>query len=357
LPTSATYIITSIMAAPALIQLGVPKLVAHMFVFYFGILADLTPPTAISTYATSSIAGADVWKTQWTAMTLALSGFIIPFSFAYDPALMMLGASPTHVALRTAAAALGIVMLGAGLIGYLRGPTRRWERALLLGGALHEAFHGRARQPRSARAGSRLPAGHVERGARRARDDEEPRDDPAAARGDRPRQGGGRPRPGRRPDGVPRPEVALPRGRPVHPHLLRDRHARSRHARHERRDLSRHDRHEEHDAVPPGQGRPALGPALPEVHGPRRADGGRVRDRLGPDHALPRGLADPGGCLGVGRDGRLSRGAGGAGPLRDRRPGGSRERRDRDRRSHHGRSGDVRDRGALRRVHRVRLRR
>src|SRR5436190_3643771 len=142
LPTSATYIITSIMAAPALVQLGVPKLVAHMFVFYFGILADLTPPTAISTYATASIAWADVWRTQWTAMTLALSGFIIPFSFAYDPALMMLGASPTHVALRTAAAALGIVMLGAGLIGYLRGPTRRWERALLLGGALLLIFPG-----------------------------------------------------------------------------------------------------------------------------------------------------------------------------------------------------------------------
>jgi TRAP transporter 4TM/12TM fusion protein len=68
LPTSATYIITSIMAAPALVQLGVPLLAAHMFVFYFGILADLTPPTAISTYATSAIAGADVWRTQWVAM-------------------------------------------------------------------------------------------------------------------------------------------------------------------------------------------------------------------------------------------------------------------------------------------------
>ena len=142
LPTSATYIITSIMAAPALVLLGVPKLVAHMFVFYFGILADLTPPTAISTYATSSIAGADVWKTQWTAMALALSGFIIPFSFAYDPALMMLGASAPHVVLRTAAATLGIVMLGAGLIGYLRRPTRRWERALLLAGALLLIFPG-----------------------------------------------------------------------------------------------------------------------------------------------------------------------------------------------------------------------
>jgi TRAP-type uncharacterized transport system fused permease subunit len=142
LPTSATYIITSIMAAPALVQLGVPKLVAHMFVFYFGILADLTPPTAISTYATSSIAGADVWRTQWLAMMLALSGFIIPFSFAYDPALLMLDAGLLHIGWRTAAATLGIVMLGAGLIGYLRAPARWWERALLLGGAVFLIFPG-----------------------------------------------------------------------------------------------------------------------------------------------------------------------------------------------------------------------
>ncbi len=120
LPTSATYIITSIMAAPALVELGVPKLVAHMFVFYFGILADLTPPTAISTYATSSIAGADVWRTQWLGMMLALSGFIIPFSFVYDPALLLINASVPHIVLRTLAATLGIVMLGAGLIGYFR---------------------------------------------------------------------------------------------------------------------------------------------------------------------------------------------------------------------------------------------
>ncbi len=142
LPTSATYIITSIMAAPALEQLGVPKLVAHMFVFYFGILADLTPPTAISTYATSSIAGADVWRTQWLAMMLALSGFVIPFSFAYDPALLLINASVPHIALRTVAATLGILMLGAGLIGYFRAPTRPWERALLLLGAVLLIFPG-----------------------------------------------------------------------------------------------------------------------------------------------------------------------------------------------------------------------
>ena len=142
LPTSATYIITSIMAAPALVQLGVPVLAAHMFVFYFGILADLTPPTAISTYATSSIAGADVWKTQWMAMGLALSGFIIPFSFAYDPALLLLQSSVAHIVLRVLATTLGIVMLSAGVIGYLRTPTRLWERAVLLAGAVLLIFPG-----------------------------------------------------------------------------------------------------------------------------------------------------------------------------------------------------------------------
>ncbi len=142
LPTSATYIITSIMAAPALVQLGIPKLAAHMFVFYFGILADLTPPTAISTYATSSIAGADVWRTQWTAMMLALSGFIIPFSFAYDPALLLIGAGVGHIVLRTAASTLGIAMLGAGLIGYFVAPARPWERAVLLAGSLLLIFPG-----------------------------------------------------------------------------------------------------------------------------------------------------------------------------------------------------------------------
>lgn len=144
LPTSATYIITSIMAAPALVQLGVPKLVAHMFVFYFGILADLTPPTAISTYATSSIAGADVWRTQWLAMMLALSGFVIPFSFAYDPALLLMSPSVGAIVWRTAAATLGIVMLGAGLIGYLRRATRLWERGALLAGAFALIFPGTA---------------------------------------------------------------------------------------------------------------------------------------------------------------------------------------------------------------------
>ncbi len=142
LPTSATYIVTSIMAAPALTALGIPALVAHMFVFYFGILADLTPPTAISAYATSSIAGADVWQTQWKAFLLALSGFVIPYSFAYDPALLLVDAGLAAIAFRAAAATTGIVMLAAGLIGYLRGPTPPWQRAVLLAGAFLLIFPG-----------------------------------------------------------------------------------------------------------------------------------------------------------------------------------------------------------------------
>jgi TRAP transporter 4TM/12TM fusion protein len=142
LPTSATYIMTSIMAAPALELLGVPKLVAHFFVFYFGILADLTPPTAIATYATASIAGADVWKTQMLGTMLSLSGFVIPFAYVYDPALLLIDASVAHIAYRTLTATAGVIMLSAALIGYLRGPCRLWERAVLTAGSVLLIFPG-----------------------------------------------------------------------------------------------------------------------------------------------------------------------------------------------------------------------
>ena len=142
LPTSATYIITAIMAAPALELLGVPKLVAHFFVFYFGILADLTPPTAISTYATAAIAGADVWRTQMYGMMLSLSGFIIPFAYVYDPAILLVNASVGQILFRTATATLGVIMLSAAVIGYLRTAARPWERLVLLAGSFLLIFPG-----------------------------------------------------------------------------------------------------------------------------------------------------------------------------------------------------------------------
>jgi TRAP transporter 4TM/12TM fusion protein len=142
LPTSATYIITAIIAAPALTKFGLPPLVAHMFVFYYGILADLTPPTAIATYATSAIAGADVWKTQMTAMFMALSGFIIPFSFSYDPAILLIYTSVWSVVQQAITAAIGIVMLSGGVLGFFRVRTLLYERVLLLIGALLLIFPG-----------------------------------------------------------------------------------------------------------------------------------------------------------------------------------------------------------------------
>ena len=142
LPTSATYIMTSIMAAPALELLGVPRLVAHFFVFYFGILADLTPPTAIATYATASIANADVWRTQMLGMMLSLSGFIIPFAYVYDPALLLVDASAAHIVYRSLTATVGVIMLSAGVVGHLRAACRLWERALLVGGSILLIFPG-----------------------------------------------------------------------------------------------------------------------------------------------------------------------------------------------------------------------
>src|SRR6267142_2343103 len=109
--------------------------------FFFNDTAT-TEIYTLSLHDALPIAGADVWRTQWVAMMLALSGFIIPFSFAYDPALMLIGAGVGHIVLRTIASTLGIVMLGAGLIGYFVVALRPWERAVMLAGSLLLIFPG-----------------------------------------------------------------------------------------------------------------------------------------------------------------------------------------------------------------------
>ena len=85
LPTTANFIVTSMMAAPALLQFGVPPMAAYMFVFYFGIAADLSPPVALAAYAGAGIAGDDPMKTGFTAFKLALAGFLIPYIYVYNP--------------------------------------------------------------------------------------------------------------------------------------------------------------------------------------------------------------------------------------------------------------------------------
>jgi TRAP transporter 4TM/12TM fusion protein len=129
IPTIPNYIITSAIAAPALLQLGVPLIVSHMFVFYFGIMADLTPPVALAAFAASSIAKESGMKIGFKAVQIAIAGFVIPYMAVYDPALMLQGdPSALAVAYIVAKAVLAIVLWGAAAVGHLRAPLNPVER-------------------------------------------------------------------------------------------------------------------------------------------------------------------------------------------------------------------------------------
>jgi TRAP transporter 4TM/12TM fusion protein len=135
-PTIPNYIITSTMAAPALAVYAVPPLVAHMFVFYYGLLADLTPPVALAAFAGAGIAKADPTKTGLNAFRLAFAGFLVPFIFVYDNSLLLLNTTTVGAIGITLTAVVGIVFLGAGAIGYFLVPAKLYERALFVAGAL-----------------------------------------------------------------------------------------------------------------------------------------------------------------------------------------------------------------------------
>ncbi|MCP3056071.1 TRAP transporter permease [Aurantimonas marianensis] len=138
IPTIPNYIITSSIAGPALLALGVPLIVSHMFVFYFGILADLTPPVALACFAAAPIAKAPGLKISMEAVKVALAGFIIPFMAVYTPALMLQDGGPLAeaigywpaVAYVVFKACLAIGLWGAAAIGFLVAPLKWWERLL-----------------------------------------------------------------------------------------------------------------------------------------------------------------------------------------------------------------------------------
>ncbi|MDQ5911205.1 MAG: hypothetical protein QG599_3302 [Pseudomonadota bacterium] len=133
IPTIPNYIITSSIAAPALLELGVPLLVSHMFVFYFGILADLTPPVALACFAAAPIAGESGLKISVWAVRIAIAGFVVPFIAVYSPALMLQGDSALAVVYVVGKAILAIGLWGAASIGCLREPLSGWERLLAFG--------------------------------------------------------------------------------------------------------------------------------------------------------------------------------------------------------------------------------
>lgn len=136
LPTTATYIVLATMAAPALTQLGVPILAAHLFVLYFGVVADLTPPAALAAYAGAGIAGSNPLKTGLTAVKLAIAGFVVPFVFAYSPSLLLIDTTVSQVILITGSSILGVFSLAAAVLGYLNHKTNFIERIILVASSL-----------------------------------------------------------------------------------------------------------------------------------------------------------------------------------------------------------------------------
>jgi TRAP transporter, 4TM/12TM fusion protein len=118
-PTTANYVIMATTCAPILIKMGVPTLAAHMFVFYFGIVADITPPVALAAYAGSAIAGSNPMKTAFNATKLAIAAFIVPYIFALNPAMLFIDTTPWQVITIIFTALLGIFGVALGTEGFL----------------------------------------------------------------------------------------------------------------------------------------------------------------------------------------------------------------------------------------------
>ncbi|HSE76571.1 MAG TPA: TRAP transporter permease [Alphaproteobacteria bacterium] len=135
MPTTPAYILMTALLVPAIVKLGVVTPAAHMFAFYFAILSAITPPVALAVFAAAGLAKADLWKSGWAAVKIGAAGFIVPYMFVYEPALLMIGDWTTTVH-ATITASIGCLTIAAGLHGYLLRVCAPWERALLIVAAL-----------------------------------------------------------------------------------------------------------------------------------------------------------------------------------------------------------------------------
>jgi TRAP transporter 4TM/12TM fusion protein len=131
MPTTPAYIIMTALLVPAIIKLGVVVPAAHMFAFYFAILSAITPPVALAVFAAAGLAKADLWASGWAALKIGFAGFIVPFMFVYEPALLMIGDWPTIVG-SFVSATCGVVLFAAGLHGYLLTAANYWQRGVLI---------------------------------------------------------------------------------------------------------------------------------------------------------------------------------------------------------------------------------
>lgn len=135
-PTTANYVITSTIAAPMIVQLGVPVLAAHMFAFYFGIIADVTPPVALAAFAGSGIARSDPLKTGVQASKLAIAAFLVPYIFVLSPAMLMIDTTLPQILLIVLTSIIGMIGVAAAISGYLIAQGRWYDRLLFLIGGL-----------------------------------------------------------------------------------------------------------------------------------------------------------------------------------------------------------------------------
>jgi TRAP transporter 4TM/12TM fusion protein len=135
MPTPSAYILTAVVAVPALLRLGIPAISAHLFVLYFACLSAITPPVAVAAFATAGIAGADPNQVGFKAMRLGVVAFLVPFIFVYQPALLLRG-SLVEVGIAALTAVAGVISLAAGLEGWLFARATWWERSLLVAGGL-----------------------------------------------------------------------------------------------------------------------------------------------------------------------------------------------------------------------------
>lgn len=136
LPTTANYVVTATVAAPALInQFGLDPIAVHMFVFYFGIVADITPPVCLAAYAGAGIAQANPFKSGVTAVKLAIAAFIIPYIFIYNPILVGVDVTLINMILAITTALIGMMALSSSMVGFFIRNSKMWERiALFIGG-------------------------------------------------------------------------------------------------------------------------------------------------------------------------------------------------------------------------------
>ena len=135
-PTTTNYVITSTIAAPALVQMNVPVLAAHMFAFYFGIVADVTPPVALAAYAGAGIAGANPMRTGVIAAKLAIAAFIVPYIFVLAPELLMINATPLTITYSAVTAIIGMWGASMAMIGFCQNLLNMPQRLMFLVGGI-----------------------------------------------------------------------------------------------------------------------------------------------------------------------------------------------------------------------------